>query len=82
MGRSRSSLGVPLKAQQAANERNIARYEKAVAKWPWRDFLTDEEREEMAAADRAKIEWLRLNKGRAAIQNRALQRARFAAGAR
>lgn len=54
-------------------------YEKAGPMWPWRDFLTDEERAEMAAADAAKAKWQRLNRGRVAIQNRALQRAKNAA---
>lgn len=79
MARNRISLGPSMKQQAAANERNIKRYEKAVAMWPWRDFLTDDERAEMAAADVAKAEWQRLNRGRASIQNRAIQRAKNAA---
>jgi hypothetical protein len=46
-------------------------------KWPWRDFLTADESETLAAADRAKSEWLRLNAERASITNRAIQRAKY-----
>lgn len=45
--------------------------------WPWRDFLTDGERQVLEAADNAKAEWQRLNKERAAITNRAIQRAKY-----
>ncbi len=48
-------------------------------KWAWRDFLTDDERLTLGRADAAKEEWLRLNKERAAITNRAIQRAKYAA---
>lgn len=48
-------------------------------KWPWRDFLTSEEVATLAAADDAKRAWLALNKERAAITNRAIQRAKYAA---
>jgi len=50
-------------------------------KWPWREFLTAGERRTLAAADRAKAEWQKLNKERAAITNRAIQRAKYVAGA-
>lgn len=46
-------------------------------KWPWRDFLTEAERAALAQADAAKAEWLRLNKERSAITNRAIQRAKY-----
>jgi hypothetical protein len=42
---------------------------------PWRDFLTDDERDILAKADAAKAEWLRLNASRAGIVNRAIHRA-------
>ncbi len=48
-------------------------------KYPWRDFLTNDERFTLGRADAAKEEWLRLNKERAAITNRAIQRAKYAA---
>ncbi len=48
-------------------------------KWPWRDFLTDEESGILAAADKAKKEWSRLNGEPASITNRAIQRAKCAA---
>lgn len=47
-------------------------------KWAWRDYLTDEEREALDAADRAKRAWEKLNAERAKITNRAIQRARLA----
>jgi len=47
---------------------------------PWRDFLTKEEAKELAAADEAKRRWLELNRGRAAIVNRAIGRAKYDAG--
>lgn len=75
----RTSLGSSLAAQERANERNVRRWEKAGGKWPWRDFLTDEEREILAKADAAKAEWTRLNQARASITNRAIQRAKYAA---
>ncbi len=48
-------------------------------KWPWRDHLTEEERQIIEAGDAAKAEWLRLSLPRQRIMNRALQRAKFAA---
>ena len=48
-------------------------------KWKWRDYLTDDEAEILAAADKAKAEWMKLNQQRAGIQNRAIQRAKYAA---
>lgn len=57
------------------------RWEKSVGKWPWRDFLTVDEQDILAAADRAKAEWQRLNQARAGITNRAIQRAKHAASA-
>ena len=50
-------------------------------KWDWRKFLTVEEKQELEVADRARATWLALNKNRAGIQNRAIQRAKYAAGA-
>jgi hypothetical protein len=46
-------------------------------KWPWRDFLTDDERRILESADAAKAEWKKLNAERAAITNRAIQRAKY-----
>ena len=46
-------------------------------KWDWRRFLTDDERETLRKADAAKSKWLALNKERAAITNRAIQRAKY-----
>lgn len=48
-------------------------------KWPWRKFLTDEERATLTKADRAKVAWMKLNINRASITNRAIQRAKYAA---
>jgi hypothetical protein len=50
-------------------------------KWPWRKFLTEEERKILRAADAAKSEWTKLNRNRAGITNRAIQRAKYAARA-
>lgn len=57
-------------------------YKKRKPKWDWRSFLTADERAVLAQADRAKREWLGLNKERAGITNRAIQRAKYAALAR
>lgn len=48
-------------------------------KWDWRAFLTEEEAVEVAAADRAKAEWQHRQALCAKIQNRAIQRAKYAA---
>lgn len=45
---------------------------------PWRDFLTTEERAELAHADSLKVQWLSANRSRAGIQNRAIHRAKYA----
>lgn len=50
--------------------------------WPWRDYLKPEEAEKIAAAEVAKIAWQKANEPVAGIMNRAIQRARYAAGAR
>ncbi|WLA80314.1 hypothetical protein [Bradyrhizobium elkanii] len=55
-------------------------YKKREPRWNWRAFLTAEERAILATADRAKAEWLNLNKERASITNRAIQRAKYEAG--
>ena len=47
-------------------------------KWSWRDFLTLEERDKLAEAADAKRHWQELNRERAAITNRAIQRAKYA----
>jgi K+-sensing histidine kinase KdpD len=54
-------------------------YEKRKAKWDWRSHLTTEELATLDAADKAKARWLKLNKERAGITNRAIQRAKYAA---
>jgi hypothetical protein len=57
-------------------------YEKRKPKWDWRSFLTPEEKSALARADKAKAAWLKLNKERASITNRAIQRAKYAAAQR
>ena len=79
---NRITLGPSIAKQKAGFEKMMARYEKATAKWPWRDFLTAEEAEILRKADAAKAKWLELNRDRATIQNRAIQRAKSAVGAR
>ncbi|MBN7804847.1 hypothetical protein JZX86_05650 [Agrobacterium rosae] len=54
-------------------------YQKKQAKWPWRDFLTKDERDTLMKATEAKALWEKLNVERASIQNRAIQRAKYAA---
>ncbi len=49
----------------------------AAKKWPWRNYLTSEEKMILAKADTAKAVWLSLNQNRAAIINRAIQRAKY-----
>lgn len=46
---------------------------------PWKDFLTLEERDKLDEASDAKRHWQELNRERAAITNRAIQRAKYAA---
>jgi hypothetical protein len=58
----------------------MTRYEKRKPKWDWRAWLTLEELAVLTAADKAKAAWLKLNKERAGITNRAIQRAKYAAG--
>jgi hypothetical protein len=58
--------------------RRLNMYEKREPKWNWRDYLTAEELAILAAADKAKAVWLKLNKERAGITNRAIQRAKYA----
>lgn len=52
-------------------------YEKRKPKWDWRAYLTAEELAVLAKADKAKADWLKLNKERAGITNRAIQRAKY-----
>lgn len=54
-------------------------YAKRKPKWDWRAYLTADELAVLSAADRAKAAWLKLNKERAGITNRAIQRAKYAA---
>jgi hypothetical protein len=56
-------------------------WEPRKSKWDWRRFLTQDERAVLAAADAAKREWQKLNRERAGITNRAIQRAKYAARA-
>ena len=48
-------------------------------KWNWRKFLTTEEQKTLKTAAEAKEAWRALNKERALIANRAIQRAKYAA---
>lgn len=54
-------------------------YVKPENKWPWRDFLTFEEKEKLVIAAEVKRHWEELNKDRAMIVNCAIQRAKYAA---
>lgn len=54
-------------------------YEKRKPKWDWRAYLTADELAVLERADKAKTAWLKLNKERAGITNRAIQRAKYAA---
>ncbi|WP_038367936.1 hypothetical protein [Bosea sp. UNC402CLCol] len=58
----------------------MSRFKPRTPKWPWRNFLTADEARILARADAAKSEWKRLNVERAAITNRAIQRAKANAG--
>lgn len=49
---------------------------------PWREYLTKDERAELDRADEAKRRWQKLNRARAGIVNRAIQRAKYALGMR
>lgn len=51
------------------------------SKWGWRNFLTVEEKALLRRADDAKADWQALNADLAKIQNRAIQRAKYHAGA-
>ena len=57
-------------------------FAKRQSKWAWRDYLTAEELELVRQADEAKRAWRMLRKDLVFIQNRAIQRARYAAGVR
>lgn len=48
-------------------------------KWDWRKFLTADEKVALERADKAKAVWRAANHDRATIQNRAIQRAKYAA---
>jgi hypothetical protein len=54
-------------------------WEPRKPKWDWRAFLTIEERDKLSEAWDAKQHWLALNRERAAITNRAIQLAKYAA---
>lgn len=58
----------------------MSRFKPRTPKWPWRDFLTEAERQQLDRAEAAKAEWKRLNTERAGITNRAIQRAKAHAG--
>lgn len=49
-------------------------------KWRWRDYLTAEETALLAKCDALKVKWQQLNKVRAGVVNRAIHRAKYAAG--
>lgn len=53
-------------------------YEPRQPKWPWRDFLTLEERDKLAEAWDAKMHSQALNRETSSIRNRAIQRAKYA----
>lgn len=53
--------------------------ERAKKKWPWRDFLTAQEKAVLAKADTAKRQWQKLNQTRSKITNRAIHRAKYSA---
>lgn len=53
-------------------------WEPKQAKWQWRRYLTAKEKKTLERADAAKAKWLALNSERAAITNRAIQRAKYA----
>jgi hypothetical protein len=55
---------------------NVMAWKPKQPKWNWREFLTDEERQILRSVDAAKAEWMKLNRSRAGITNRAIQRAR------
>lgn len=57
----------------------MTNWSKRAPKWDWRHFLTEDEAAQVAAAEAAKAEWQRLQTVRAGIQNRAIQRAKYAA---
>jgi hypothetical protein len=46
-------------------------------KWNWRDYLLPHEAALIDAVEQAKANWLELNKSRASIKNRAVQRAMY-----
>lgn len=54
---------------------------KRKPKWDWRAHLTADEFAILEAADEAKARWLELNKERASVTNRAIQRAKYKAKA-
>jgi hypothetical protein len=54
-------------------------YERREPKWDWRQFLTVDEKAILDAADKARATWQKLNRQRAGITNRAIQRAKYAA---
>ncbi len=57
---------------------NRTGYKLRRPKWQWRKFLTPEEQDIIARADAAKSAWRQLNRDRAMITNRAIQRAKYA----
>lgn len=68
-----------LSAHELSHVRRNMTYTPRRAKWNWREHLTIEELAILRAADKAKAAWLKLNKERAGITNRAIQRAKYAA---
>lgn len=78
-GSSPSGQAASHLASKAAAIPRASAWAPRQAKYDWRSFLTAEEAATLAAADAAKTEWQRLNSARAAILNRAIQRAKHAA---
>ncbi len=83
---SREQISLPQSAPcsparpRQARGRAMAGWTPRPRKWDWRAFLTEDEAAEVAAADKVKAEWQRRQALCAKIQNRAIQRAKYAAG--
>ena len=73
-------IGIDMRAT-VTNMRAMRKKAKRHA-WPWRDYLKPEEAAQIAAAEVAKAAWLKANAAKAGIVNRAIQRAKYAVGAR
>ena len=58
----------------------MSTWTKREPRWNWRAYLTTDEAATVARAETAKAEWQRLQAERAAIQNRAIHRAKSEVG--